>query len=199
MSPESRRIVIVTAGPMRAGKSTIAEYLERRYHASVFSISSWLKLRLKELGRPISRYEFCKLATLLVESYGRESIVEPIIAMVQREFKTHDGDKICVIDGCRFSEQVYLLQTHFVEVRIIAVDADIRIRHERALRAGGKADEATMTLVEFEAFHSEPTELEVPQLMRLAERVIIHESSFEDLYAQLEQQLHDWDIPSLAD
>ncbi|MDD4412385.1 MAG: AAA family ATPase [Patescibacteria group bacterium] len=176
-----KKIIIGLAGPMVAGKGTIAEYLQNNYNASSYGFSRPLRDVLKRLHIEIIRSNMAKLSEILRHNFGQDLISKTIIKDIEE-----DTNKIIVLDGIRRPSDLEKAKglSGFVLVKVEAMQS---IRYERLLKRSQNADDKSKTLVQFEADEQAEAELQIPLVMAEATYTIDNNGSFEDLYRQIDE------------
>ena len=120
---------IALSGKMRSGKSTIAEYLERLYGFSRFSLAAPLKDNLAMIGvAPEALYKRkTALSRELMQIYGqvmREQDPDHWVKLVMLDCLKEDAEA-SVIDDLRFENEAHQLRdAGFILVRVTCANRD---------------------------------------------------------------------------
>jgi inosine/xanthosine triphosphate pyrophosphatase family protein/dephospho-CoA kinase len=123
---------LLVIGPKCAGKTTLSDYLARRPDCLSIEASSVLREIANEAGEAV---ETPSDAMRFLTRSGMDIVAARIAKILDNK-----GGNLTVITGLRTVEEVlYLLQTR-PEVRIVLVDADIKVRFERHRRRARDAD-----------------------------------------------------------
>jgi len=164
-------LLIGISGPICAGKTTMARFLERRGFAySRFSLV--IDEEVAKQGLPLNRQNRQAVGLDLHERLGQAYIAE-------RALRRVIGSRLAVIDGLRFDEDLEFFAGRFASRFLhVHVYASREIRHNRYLACGesipfDKADEALV-------------ERRVSSLGRDATANIKNESSLEMLFQSAE-------------
>lgn len=174
------RVAIGLVGEQAAGKGTIASYLERAYGAKKLRFSTALTDILSRMHLPGTRENSSKLAECLRQAFGPSVLTDIVVEDAARS----DADLVA-IDGLRKPGDLERL-AKTPGFRLVAVEAPMRTRYERARTRGEKPEDATLSFEEFEASHKLPTEVTIPELMSRAETTIDNSGTLDDLYAKLD-------------
>lgn len=174
-------IIIGLTGKPVAGKTTIASYLQEKYDAQVFRFSTVLRQILELLGQPITRRELQNLSTLLRQRYGEDVLAKSIALKTDTA-----ASSLVVVDGIRRIMDLKYLQENknFALIRIVA---DPEIRFQRLNQRQENADDQQKTLAEFLEDEKQEAEQEISRVMQQARFEIINNSSFNNLYQQIDK------------
>jgi len=168
-------------GPIGAGKDTSGDYVAQKLNIPSFQISSPLRQICIETGIEPIRENLIALGTRLAAEHGDGYLAEYILEYIPER---------SVVTGMRQLGQIDVLKSSS-DLILISIDADPTVRFIRT-RDNGKLGEAG-TLEEFNAReqveNSAPNAQRLFECMKLADYHIINETSFEDLYAQLDKIL----------
>lgn len=171
-------LVIAFCGKKYSGKDEGCNYLVSRYGFKHLDYSkNVLNPILEKNGKPITRDKQIELATQLRKEKGVCVLTEMIVEKIKEN---------SAISGLRFKEEVEYLRKKFKEkFKLIAVEAEDKIRYERSLRQQTKG-EGTHTFEQFLEREKLPTERVIPLTMGLADYTITNNSTKEGLYNQLD-------------
>ncbi|MBI2411104.1 MAG: AAA family ATPase [Candidatus Kerfeldbacteria bacterium] len=174
-------MIIGLIGPKLSGKGTIAQYLQERRGAVVYSMSGVIVDITNRLYLPKTRANIIAAATAMRGAFG-----EDVFAQVLKKDIEGAQPALAVIDGIRMPKEVEIF-SQLPEFTLIYVDAPLRLRYERALGRGEKAGENNMTFQEFQVEESAVTEQNISSLKEKAVAVIENSQSLEYLYSQIRQ------------
>lgn len=174
--------LIGLTGTFSSGKDTVAEYLASKGFQHI-STGDIIREHVRERGIPIDRDTLHSVSNEIRKARGRGVFAEEALERI-------NGD--AVISGLRNVAEVEALKNHpgatFV---MLAVDAPIEIRWERAHSRGRIGDE--VTLEKFRAQEalemSNPAGQQMGDVMRLADYTIMNEGTLEDLKQDVEKVL----------
>lgn len=171
-------LVIAFCGKRYSGKDEGCNYLVSRYGFKHLDYSkNVLNPILEKDGKPITRDNQIELVTRLRKEKGIQVLTE----MIAEKIKGNS-----TISGLRFKEEVEYFKGKFEEnFKLIAVEADDRIRYQRSLKQQVKG-EGSHTFEQFLEREQLPTEKVIPLTMTLADYTITNNSTKEGLYRQLD-------------
>jgi dephospho-CoA kinase len=167
-----------------AGKDKVARYLVEHHEFGYFSLSDILRKELKKKGLPITRENLTAEGNAQRQAKGAGVLAE--MALTELE-----GVKAAVVVSIRNPGEVDALRRRD-DFILIAVDAPIQLRYERA-KARSRTDDAK-TLEEF--IRDEQAELagnenqqQLERVFRMSDLVIVNDGTLEELYAKVEELL----------
>lgn len=167
-----------------AGKDEVARYLVEHHGFRYFSLSDILREELQKKGLPITRENLTAEGNAQRQAKGSGVLAETALAELE-------GVKAAVVVSIRNPGEVSALRRRD-DFILIAVDAPVQLRYERA-KARSRSDDAK-TLEEF--IRDEQAELagneneqQLERVFRMSDRVIVNNSTLEDLYAKAEELL----------
>lgn len=173
------RWIVGLCGPIDAGKTTGAEYLERS--------RSWLRVRFSELlaedlrqhGREISRDALQEYGEEINKSGKQRWLAQRVAARIKRA-------NSAVVDGVRFPEDVTtLVETFGPRAAIIYIDAPESIRRQRYLLEG-------YTVADFDRASKHPVETSVSGLESLAHAKVENTTTREAYLESLDTALSEF-------
>lgn len=173
--------LIGLTGTNGSGKGEVAEYLKKRGYA-YFSLSDLIREELEGKGEEPSRDNLIKMGNELRREFGADILARRIIKKIRGQ---------AVIDSIRNPSEVeyFRKQKDFI---LLAIDAPAELRYERVKKRG--RNESASSLEEFiEKEQEEMTDFEQGQqlrnCMKMADIVIINDSTLPDLHQKLEELL----------
>jgi dephospho-CoA kinase len=175
------KLILGLIGERFAGKDVVASYLVNHYGADHFRFSHILDDMLKLLNLEISRRNEIDLGMGLRQIFGGQ-VLGPAIAKKVKESQK----SVVVVNGIRMDE-FEVIKT--LGARTIYITAPAEIRFERYQQRREKADDASLNFENFTKQGSEATEINIPELGRLADFKIENIGSLEELYWKIEQIL----------
>ena len=171
--------IIGLTGTNGAGKGEVAAYLIGKGYA-YFSLSDLVREELRKKEKEVSRSNLIKMGNEVREKFSPDILAKRVMKKVKDR---------AVIDSIRNPREVDYLrkQKDFI---LLAIDAPVELRYERARKRGRK--ESAATLEEFiKKEEEEMTDYEKGQqllnCMKMADYTIINDGSLEDLYKKLEE------------
>lgn len=175
------RLVGLT-GTNSAGKGEVAAYLVSR-GCAFHSLSDVLRGELAARGLEAGRDNLIRIGNELRAEFGADVLARRVMDRI--------GDGPAVIDSIRNTREVDFFRGTG-EFILLAVDAPVELRFERA-RSRGR-DESAATLEEFRA--KEQAEMDggegrqqLRDCMAAADRLIVNDGSLDDLHRKVEEAL----------
>ena len=179
-------VIIGLAGPIAAGKTTIAEALEKRGYRR-YSCSDTLKEMMDGLyvdeypaakdfvGLPKTRENLLDLGVLLRKEYGDDIVVRLTIRRALEE-----GTKKIVIDGARGVAEFEAIKKHGGVV--VFIDAPMEERYERWRRRQKEMDGTDKSLERFIELNArEERDFHVSKTKELADIILQNTGNLENL------------------
>ncbi len=173
------KLIVGFVGQAGCGKGTAADLLREQYGAGYYRFSAILSDILVRLSIEKTRKNLINISEVLRKAFG-EDILSYTISKEALQAK----EDIVIIDGIRRVEDIAALEPlpHF---HLIAIDVPARIRYERMIKRGEKADEASMTWERFLEEEKAPTEVTIPSAMARAWRTVGNEGGREEFEAKI--------------
>ena len=173
--------LIGLTGTNGSGKGEAAEYFQKKGFA-YFSLYDLIREELHKGGVEVTRDNLIQKGNQLREKHGPDILARRVIEQVKGK---------AVIDSIRNPFEVEFLrnQSEFI---LLAIDAPVELRYERAKRRG--REESASTLEEFiQKEKEEMTGSEKGQQLlsciEMADLVIINDGTLEDFHLKLEETL----------
>jgi len=170
--------LIGLTGTNGAGKGEVASYFQKKGY-QYFSLSDLIREKLKKETKELTRDNLIKMGNSLRKKFGADILARWALKKVKGK---------AVIDSIRNPKEVEYLrrQKNFI---LIAVDAPVKLRYERAMKRG--RNESAATLQEFiQKEEEEMKESEEGQqlhtCLQMADRTIRNDGTLLDLYHKLE-------------
>ena len=192
LNRQCRPLVVGISGPIAAGKTTLARFLESKgytYTRYSLIIDEILKERGKELTRS-NRQEI----GLELNLSGRQR------ELAARTLDRVKGNKLIVVDGLRFAtDHSYLVERFGANFLHIFVDANYNVRERRFLSRS--ATEAAPERASFVLASNSEVERELPILRRLAHVYVANNAGIEEakrVTISLVEQHHENNKPCLS-
>lgn len=179
-------ITIGITGTLGAGKGTIVDYLVQNKGFVHYSVRSFITEEIKRRNMPVNRDSMTEVGNDLRAQHSPSYIVEQLYAQAQASGCN------CIIESVRTPGEISALRgkSNFY---LFAVDADPKVRYERAVLRGSETDH-----VSYEAFiANEQREMTSDDPNKQNLRVCIEQADFrfdnggsiEDLHKQVEEVL----------
>lgn len=176
--------IIGITGTLGAGKGTIVEYLTNKHGFAHFSVRAYLIKVINAQGKEVNRDTMVQTANQLRADNGPSYIAEELLKEAQ------ESGVNCIIESIRTVGEVSALKSKG-NFYLFSVDTDRKIRYERILLRGSETD-----LVSYEIFSenenremtsNDPNKQNLSACMKLADYHFTNNSSFEDLYQQVDK------------
>ena len=176
--------IIGITGTLGAGKGTIVEYLTSKHGFAHFSVRAYLIKVINAQGKEVNRDTMVQTANQLRADNGPSYIAEELLKEAQ------ESGVNCIIESIRTVGEVSALKSKG-NFYLFSVDTDRKIRYERILLRGSETD-----LVSYEIFSenenremtsNDPNKQNLSACMKLADYHFTNNSSFEDLYQQVDK------------
>lgn len=181
--------LIGLVGTPGTGKSYASEYIMERYGGEHIKFSDCLAHILHKLSLEKSRENMIKLSVILRKEFG-EDIMSHAVASDALTSK----QSIVLIDGIRRVEDLAAFKA-LPSFKLIAINADPKIRFKRIKDRREKSDDAELTWEEFQQTERAPTEVTIPEVMTHADYVIMNEGTKEDYEKKIDDIIADLDVP----
>lgn len=177
----NEHMIIGIVGLPASGKGTIAAYIQTHHGAEKLRFSSTLNAILERLHVEQTRDNLIVLSEVLRERCGEDTLARAMLIGAQRSTSS-----IVVIDGVRREGDITVFRG-MKNFHLVAVDAEPRVRYERAKLRAEKTEEATQTFDDFMKLENRSTEVSARELMSKAEIIIDNNGSLEALYQQVDR------------
>lgn len=175
------KIILGFTGLPACGKGTAAKYYSKKYGSPTFRFSTSMRDLLDRLYLPQSRENMSAISRITRETFGQDLYAKVMAGDVGKA--DHD---IVIVEGIRRMEDVQELKK-LANFKLVAIEADMKVRYERLKIRGENSDDNTKTWEEFKADHQLETELTIPSVMEKADIRIDNNGSLEDLHKQLDE------------
>lgn len=178
-------MIIGLTGSFGAGKGAVVEYLMTQKGFMHFSARAFIVEVVEQKGLPVNRDSMILVGNELRKEFGPSYIIDSLYKRALKEGKDS------VIESLRAVGEVESLQAH--GGCVLGVDADPKIRYERAFARGSETDKVTFEKwreqEEEENNQSDPTKQNIFGALQLSDVVVQNDGSFEDLYTQVDKAL----------
>jgi dephospho-CoA kinase len=176
-------MIIGITGTNGAGKGTVVEYLTKEKGFAHFSVRAFLIEEIKRQGLEIDRTTMRQVANEMRKEHGPSYVVEQLM----QQAKEVSGNS--VIESIRAIGEGEFLKQH--GALIWAIDADRKIRYERVLKRWSETDkidyETFCMHEDREASGTEPWDMNVQGVMKMADHTFQNNGTQEELFAQVEE------------
>lgn len=117
-------MIIGITGPSGSGKGTVVSFLQEKYNFIHFSVSDFLKEKVKEKNYPQGRDSLIKIANEIRKKHGGDYIVKKLYQ------KAAKSSKNIVIESIRNPMEVKFLKNKKNSF-LLAITADVKTRYKR--------------------------------------------------------------------
>ncbi len=162
----TKKIIIGLVGEMGSGKSTVASYIEKKYGASRYGFSTFLRTILEYLTIPPTRVNLIDLFLILAKRFGEDVLAKPM-----KELVSKDNKEIIVVEGIRRPADISLL-TELPGFFLVGITSTKENRYKRITERTEKIDDQTKTYEEFLKDEQRPTERLISGMVSSARAVI---------------------------
>ena len=156
------------------------DYLKEKYDCKTYSFTDFLKDGLDAFFLEFNRDNLIKLSESIRGTFGEDTLAKAMAKKV----KTEDAQISAIGNARRPADIRYLSPIPgFV---LVEIKAEIQTRYERVKTRGEKTSDAKQTFEQFKADHQRSTELSTLEIAKQATEHIDNNSSFNELYRQLD-------------
>ena len=168
-------LIIGLVGQAGCGKGTMADFLQAEYGAGYFRFSAMIGDILNRLAIEKTRENFTAMSNTLRQAFG-----EDVFSYAIERDALNAPQTITVIDGIRRVEDIVALEP-LPLFKLVAIDADPKLRYERMKARGEKASERNFTWEQFLAEEQLATEITIPFVMKRAWKTLTNNGTREEL------------------
>lgn len=179
-------MILGLTGTYAAGKGTVAEYLIGKGF-QYYSLSDELRLLLREKGIMPSRDNLIKAGNELRRKYGSGFLAE----LVLKRIKGAPSVANAVVDSIRNRGEISALR-ELKGFYLVAVDAPVDIRYERAKKRNSERDPKTFSQFltqEKREMAGRDVEQQLAACIKEADFTILNDSDYKKLYKEIEKVL----------
>jgi dephospho-CoA kinase len=174
------RAIIGIAGEIASGKGTVAEYISKKYSASIYHFSTMIRDVLKRLYIEEKRENISKMSTMLRKNFG-----ENLFAKVIAEDVRRDRSEFIVIDGVRRLDDIIYLK-EIPEFKFIYVEADMNKCYERVVKRDENTGDRDKTFDQFKKECQLEPELRIKSLRQYADFILDNNGTLDELYKKID-------------
>lgn len=177
-------MILGITGTLGAGKGAVVEYLKTK-NFTHYSARELITEEILRRGLPVNRDTMTHTANDMRRIHGATYPQEQLFWRAEAE----GGDG--VIESVRSVEGAKFLQAH--GARLLAVDADARIRYERITKRGSETDRVdfpTFVAHEEREMHSDdPNHQNIRGVAALADYTIVNDGTLAELHKKVDAML----------
>lgn len=178
-------IIIGITGTLGAGKGTIVDYLQEKFHFEHFSVRKYLTDILVSQGIEPNRDNFTTLANRLrAENNSPSFLIEKLYEEAEK------SNKNCIIESIRTVGEIKVLREKG-DFYLLAVDADPKLRYERIVLRKSETDR-----IDFETFianeqreydSADPNKQNLSACIKEADYVLENNTDLQNLQHQVDE------------
>ena len=176
-------MIIGLTGTLAAGKGSVVEFLIEQGFKH-YSVRQFLVQEIEKRSLLVNRNNMVEIANELRKKYGPSYIVEKLYELA----KESGGD--CIIESVRVPGEVEALKRKG-EFYLIAVDAEPKLRYERAILRKSETDkisyEEFLSNEKREMESSDPTKQNLKKCIEMSDFVIENSFGLEELKTKVEE------------
>lgn len=173
-------MIICLVGPSCAGKTTSAEYIQKRLDTAYFEASEFVKSRYSESTFPGPIIEFVRKE---FRKKGKETFARPV-----RDAISESKEDNIVISGFRTKQEIDFIKHNFNNIFVAGIYANSLLRYQRKLRRDNPEPD-----YQYEDFiRKDFTEHDfgiVKMLDDETDVLVVNEGTFDELYNIIDQQI----------
>ena len=179
-------ITIGITGTLGAGKGTIVDYLQKEKGFSHYSVRAFLIDEIKARGMEVNRDSMTLVGNDLRAQHSPSWIIEQLYQQAQASGKN------CIIESIRTPGEVDTLRSK-PNFYLFAVDADPRVRYDRAVLRGSETDhidyDTFLADEQREMDNADPNKQNLKYCIQQADYCFDNNGTIDDLNQQVEQVL----------
>lgn len=182
--------IIGITGTLGAGKGTVVDYLCKEPHNyRHYSARSLLNEIIAERGLPPGRDSMRSVANGMRAEKGPAAL---ILALFE---KARAVGEDAIIESVRTEGEVIALRESGFPFTLLAVDADQKIRYDRAIGRGSSTDKVSFEKFceqeEVEMTSTDPTKQNLKRCMELADARLVNDGTVEEFHAKIDKFLQE--------
>lgn len=177
-------MIIGLTGSFGAGKGAVVDYLVQKGFRH-YSVREFLTEEIGRRGLPVNRDSMIVVANDLRGEHGSAYLIELMYARAEE----NGGD--AVIESLRAVAEIEKIKE--LGGMVIGVDADSKIRYDRAVKRGSETDNVTyekfLEQEKAESNPDDPTKQNIFGALKRADFILTNNGTFEELHAQIDEVL----------
>ena len=187
MSIENK-IVIGLAGEMSSGKTTVTEYIIKKYGGVSYRFSTPLSDIAERIYVEKTRINLQNISTMLRKEFGEDTLSR----ILYNDVKNNTDNKIILVDGVRRKEDIVYLET-MPGFSLVYINASLEQRYKRLIGRNEKIDDQTKTFEEFKKEQLHESELEISKLKDESKLIFDNSGDLDYLYTQIDKFMSEKD------
>ncbi len=180
-------MILGITGTLGAGKGTVVDYLVSKRYEHYAVSDTFLATEAKKRGLEPTR----KARHDIANEYRAEGPTKLMEAVYEMARASVEAGKNVIIEPQHSPAEVAFIQS--LGGRVIAVDADIRVRYERIWKRGSAKDNVSFEeFKSFEELETNPTETTSNDLagaVRAADAHVLNDGTLDELHVRIEEAL----------
>ena len=184
-------MVLGLTGRICSGKGVVAKYLLDNYDARIYRFSKILMDILDRLYLPHDRKYLQGLGVSLRESLSSDVIVNTLKKDIERDMTEYAergyGNKLIVIDGIRYPDEVEMLKELDNNI-LITLTAPPKMRYGRCKERGEKG-EGNISFDDFLVSENRGTERQLDRIGELADYMLENTGTIDVLFKAIDEIL----------
>jgi dephospho-CoA kinase len=178
-------MILGITGTIGAGKGAVVDYLVKHKGFTHYSVREFLLEEIRQRGLPEDRTTLRLVANEMRQKYHPAHVVEAL------HTRAKDCKEHVIIESIRTVGEAEFLKA--LGAKIVAVDADRKMRFNRIVGRGSSTD--NLTFEQFvheedrEMASTEPWDMNIFGVMDMADYKIINEGTPKELYAQVDAMI----------
>ena len=181
-SMSDSQVIIGITGTNGAGKGTVVEVLMQDFNFKHYSARSYLTEILKQQGKECTRTNMNILANGLRADNHPAILIQKLLEKAQK-----DGGR-AIIESIRTPGEATLLRK-FKNFKLLAVDADKKIRYDRVVVRGSSTDKVTFEQFvadeDKEMTSTDPNKQNISKCFEMSDHTLQNNGTFDELKKQI--------------
>lgn len=178
-------MIIGITGSFGSGKGAVVGYLTQKLHFKHYSASGFITEEIVRRGMPVNRDSMIVVSNNMRKTHGPASIIDSLY----QQASAIGGD--AVIESLRTVAEVEKIKE--LGGTVIGVDADSKLRYERAVKRGSEKDDVTYEkFLEQERAESnpdDPTKQDIFGALRDSDFLLTNNGTLDELVEQIDRVL----------
>jgi len=190
---ERRKNIIGIIGENASGKTTMTDYLVKKYNAATVRFSDMLADVLDRLYLKKTRANLQILSTILRQNFSEDIMSHVVIQDIKK--KNHS---LIVAEGIRRPSDTVYLRT-FENFYLLYIAAEEQTRFERLKNRAEKTDDAQKTWEDFQKEGKQESEQKIKEIAQQANFIIDNNGTREEFYTHIDAVMSKLSLHTLPD